>query len=167
MTVDIDIDAAGVRALEDGLQAMAENAEFLRPVAPKLVDQATSSERRLFAEGPWAPRKPSTIDRYERPLRSYADDQLHTAEGDGPLDRLGFLQRTLTTPHAPGQRSVVTVTPGGMTVQFGVTSTGPAFYANFQDGDGSRRARDPFRFDVIAHHGATTDVIEHIIDGFG
>lgn len=168
MNYDLDIDVEGLRAMRAGLQAMAEDSEYLRPVAPKLVRRATESERRLFEESPWAPRKPSTIDRYSRPLRSFADEQLHTDEGSGPLDRLGVVRRALSTPHAIGQRAVTTTIPGGLLVRFGVQSTGPAFYANYQPrGDGARLPRDPFRFDDIAHTDATADVTDHIIDRFG
>ncbi|WP_210492298.1 hypothetical protein [Patulibacter sp. SYSU D01012] len=168
MAVEIDLDDHGLEALERGIEAIRQQAYVLGPVGYKLVRRAVQSERRLFIDSPWAPRKASTIDRYSRPLRSMADEQLHLAAGAGPLDRHGLLERTLTTEHAPGQRDSIASVTGGLNVTFGLHHQGPVSYGNFQArGDGARRARDPFRFDRLAHDEGTRDVIDHILERFG
>lgn len=165
---EISIDGDGFDALADGLRALSSRSYVLGPVGYKVVRRAVESERRLFAEAPWEPRKPSTVDRYRRPLRSMADEQLHLAMGAGPLNRHGLLERTLTVPHATGQRDEISAVGDGLLVRFGVKASGPVAYANFQPGGaGSRRPRDPFRFDRKAHLDAAADVVDHIIGQFG
>lgn len=167
MSPGVHVEQIDLDALERGVRTIAERAYVLGPVGYRLVRRAVESERRLFAERPFAARKQSTEDRYTRPLRSMADDQLHLARGAGPLDRHGLLERTLTREHAPGQRDSISSAPGGLLVTFGVHNKGPVAYANFQgDGPGDRIARDPFRFDRKALDDGADDVIDYILERF-
>ncbi|MGE4424995.1 MAG: hypothetical protein AB7G37_00920 [Solirubrobacteraceae bacterium] len=168
MTFHLDIDSTGIDAIERGVRDLSDRAYVLGPMGFKVRDRVLESERRLFQAAPWPGRRPSTIDRYRRPMEHMADEQMHLAPGRGPLERTGVLRHTLTTPQARGQRDTVSQPPGALRFSFGVRARGPVSYALFQaGGHGNRRPRDPFRFDAKAHSDATGDVVDYMIGHYG
>lgn len=168
MTVRIDVDDVGLKALERAVRTLAEQPYLLGAVGYKVRDRVIESEQRYLATARFAPRAPSTVRRYIYPLKSMADGQQHTSFGRGPLSRIGRLHHVLTTRQAEGQRDSIIQAPDGINVAFGVKARGPASYVGMQSQRrGERAARNPFRFDERGHRDAAGDVAAFVVEKFG
>lgn len=75
----------------------------------------------------------------------------------------GQLYRGLTKPQQPGVRDTILATRGGVTAILGIKGKGPLAHGNlFQQGAGSRPAREAVVFDRAAHDDAANDALDHL-----
>lgn len=163
----ITIRSEGLDEIADAWRLVASRATRLRPMAWRLRSRWIESEQRLWDSRPWADRKPSTLKRYEHPVRHPADQQLHRGPTGGTMEFTGLTRRSLTSAQSIGTTDTVDLgraAAGQLDLTVGIKGNGPLFYAAInQAGAGERPAREIVAFDPKAHREASADVVDYLL----